>query len=472
MGRPKGVIQKRDESKYWLPSGIVMASGQADLYRKDTKLIFIDPVYGEFVSDFKSLQLANDSTHPKAVQQRRESTNIQKYGGTNPSHSKDVRQKASDTMEKKYGVRHALKSDIFLNKCKETSIQRYGTEYPMHSVEVKQKVIDSTIKKYGVSNGGKLSAKYILPNGKNIKEFCRERKVPSSMAYILFRNYGPGQALSWIENYKDKVSALEKEFSHIFPNIQKFQKRAIPNKHYLPDFKITDKIFLDVDGLLWHSEFYKKNNYHFIKRQIFEQNEIEILQFRQDEIIKKPEIVKSMLNSKLNKNIKVFARKLKVKEISQKESEEFLNKTHLMGSSRGASNIALVDNFGKIFSVMSYKIKKKEILEIARFSSELNITVVGGLSKLLTYAIKKTNPKKIESWVDLRYANGKSLIALGFIKEKVVLSWKWTDEYNTFNRLHCKANMDYRGLTEKEYAKEMKLVKIYDAGQALFIKHR
>ena len=217
---------------------------------------------------------------------------------------------------------------------------------------------------------------------------------------------------------------------------------------------------------------HQKQLFQFIiSFQIFEQNKLEILQFRQDEIIKKPSIVKSIINSKLQKNNKIFARKLNIKEISQKDADIFLEKTHLMGSIRGTSNVALVDNFGNILSFMSYKRKKDETLEIARFSSELNITVVGGLSKLLSYIIKKTNPKRIESWVDLRYANGNSLLSLGFLKEKVTLGWKWTDEYNTFNRLHCRANMDHRGLTEKEHAKEMKLVKIYDAGQALFVKY-
>jgi hypothetical protein len=39
-----------------------------------------------------------------------------------------------------------------------------------------------------------------------------------------------------------------------------------------------------------------------------------------------------------------------------------------------------------------------------------------------------------------------------------------------FNRLTCRANMDERELSEKEYAAEQGLFKIYDAGQAKYIK--
>jgi hypothetical protein len=61
---------------------------------------------------------------------------------------------------------------------------------------------------------------------------------------------------------------------------------------------------------------------------------------------------------------------------------------------------------------------------------------------------------------------------MGFTKKKEVLSWKWADirSKHTYNRLKCRANMDSRNLSEKEYASELGWVKIYDAGQALFIK--
>lgn len=62
MGRPKGIIQARDESKYWLPNGVTLKPGQTNLYRQDTKLIFIDEKYGEFISYFKALQDAEAST--------------------------------------------------------------------------------------------------------------------------------------------------------------------------------------------------------------------------------------------------------------------------------------------------------------------------------------------------------------------------------------------------------------------------
>jgi hypothetical protein len=71
MARPKGIIQKRDESKYWTPNGVKLKLNQPDTYNKDTKLVFIDDEFGEFVSSFKALQQANASTHPNSIKKRR-----------------------------------------------------------------------------------------------------------------------------------------------------------------------------------------------------------------------------------------------------------------------------------------------------------------------------------------------------------------------------------------------------------------
>lgn len=68
--------------------------------------------------------------------------------------------------------------------------------------------------------------------------------------------------------------------------------------------------------------------------------------------------------------------------------------------------------------------------------------------------------------------NGNHLSNYGFKLEKTTLGWKWTNGSRTFNRLSCRANMDSRKMSEREHAEELKLYKIYDAGQAKFVKTR
>ena len=250
-------------------------------------------------------------------------------------------------------------------------------------------------------------------------------------------------------------------------NVKFNKERQFEIDLYLPDYKIG----IEHNGLYWHSDNIRENNYHLEKREYFESYGIKLLQFNSNEWLDATEIVKSMILSKLNKNLNKFqARKLFVKKIDRTEAKLFLESNHLMGFHPSSKSIGLVDDTGLLVSIFSYR-KLNTGIEISRFCNKIHTSVAGGFSKLLSEASKIENPQFVQSFVDLRYADGKSLEKLNFINKSTTLGWKWTDGRNTFNRLKCRANMDHRKLSEKEYAKELGWFKIYDAGQRLFIKN-
>ena len=232
-------------------------------------------------------------------------------------------------------------------------------------------------------------------------------------------------------------------------------KRVHPNVPYRFDF--------NVDGLYWHCEDKVDKDYHYKMRQAAEQNNIRLIQIRQDEIDFKPNIIKSMINHITGKT-KTFisARKCEIKTVSNIEAKEFYNRTHLMGHC-DAKHVGLYFNH-VLVSLISFKTKGKG-LDITRFSSELNTSVRGGLSKLLA-EVERINPQAsfIEYWVDLRYGSGKGLESLGFVHTKDQLGgFCWTNYYNTFNRLKC---------TSQQKADELKWKRIYDAGQRQYVKYK
>lgn len=229
------------------------------------------------------------------------------------------------------------------------------------------------------------------------------------------------------------------------------------------------RLGIEYHGLYWHSEEHKDKPYHTQKRQLCEQNEIRLLQFFSDEVEFKLPIVQSIIQSHLRINqAAIYARKCEIRPVDNKRAQHFLKDNHLMGEYRSAKYIGLFLQ-DQLISLLGYK-KNKDALEISRFCNLLNHNVSGGLSKLLRYIEKEESPQSIISWVDLRYGNGHSLEKIGFKKTKETLGWRWTDCKNTFNRLKCRANMDSRNLTQKQHAEELGWVKIYDAGQALFVK--
>jgi predicted transcriptional regulator len=237
---------------------------------------------------------------------------------------------------------------------------------------------------------------------------------------------------------------------------------------YKPDFNLTEDVYINIDGLYWHSELRTKSkHYHFQMRQTYEKNNKRILQFREDEVNFKLPIIKSIIENILENSIKIFARKTVVQRVSQKDANVFLNKAHMMGSIN-AKHIGLYHN-DTLVCIASYK-KHKTHLKIERFCSALGCSIVGGFSKLLKQIENETKVSEIHYWVDLRYGTGLHLLNKGFTFSHETLGWKWTDFQNTFNRQSVKANKDSRKLSEREYANELGLVKVYDAGQRLFKK--
>jgi len=125
-----------------------------------------------------------------------------------------------------------------------------------------------------------------------------------------------------------------------------------------------------------------------------------------------------------------------------------------------------------LVAALSYKLQyTKSFIEINRFAIKQGFLVMGAVSKLINH-IAKYNPSipTILSFVDCRYHTGVSLEAAGFLKLDIPHGWMWADGERTYNRLACRANMDERRLTEKEHAEERGWCRIYDAGQAKFIK--
>jgi hypothetical protein len=357
-------------------------------------------------------------------------------------------------------------------KCTECGSEVTKFESLFHSKKGLYFCSTSCSRKYYSKQKEYINSHYPLPNGKTLNSFCNENGIKNCFKIKkIYNKYGPEKALTFISDYKQKDNT---DIEKIIINQLKFKKynktvNKIKNKKYRPDFKINKDCFLEADGLFWHSERRKKEkDYHLIKRKDFEKHNLRLFQFRADEIENKLEIISSILNNYLNKNtIKIYARKTILNKVSYDESNVFFKKNHLMDKGAPSKCLGLYSD-NELIMCISYK-KYKNGIDISRLATKCGYIVVGGLSKLLKHIEKTEKPEFIQSFVDLRYATGYSLEKLGFKRESVTLGWKWTDGFNTYNRLHCRANMDSRGLTEAEHAKEMKLFKIYDAGQAKYI---
>jgi hypothetical protein len=224
---------------------------------------------------------------------------------------------------------------------------------------------------------------------------------------------------------------------------------------------------MNVDGLYWHCEANKPKDYHVKVRQAFESNGLRILQFYEDEIDLKPKIVKSIVNAILGQTPKkIMARKCIVDDsITQKEAADFLKTNHLIGAVPLSSHLGLRDKNGTLVQLMSFR-RHGDVLEISRSCGAIDTVVVGGFQKLLKHLTMVLRPNKIETLIDLRYADGHSLVSAGFVLSGIRTNYEYT---NTKIRTDKRQFRVAAGVSEQAEATKKGWYRIYNAGRAKYI---
>lgn len=426
------------------------------------KATFVDLKYGEFKAI--PYRIIRGSSHPQRAKEKRIKTNTEKYGGPSPFCFKDTHVKSESTMLKKYGVSKPLQNQNFKDKFKATSNFKFGCDHPFQSAEIKDKINSTNLEKYGVDNFFKTFTKYFV-DGESFASICIRKGVPKSFATAICKEHGLEKGLEYVLSYDGSSTDIETEFALNFTLAQRVNAFPSPDVRYKVDFQIGEKSYVETDGLYWHSEVNQKDRkYHFKKRLAFESKELRLFQFRADEIFNKMNIIQSILNNNLGLSTRIYARNTNLKEVTNKQAKDFLMSNHLMGYIKSKHLGLFLKE--ELVAIISYSIGK--VLKIDRFCSKNGTTVIGGFEKLLSKLPKNLD---CQYWVDLRYGTGKHLESRGFKHSRDTLGWKWTDFSKTYNRRSCRANMDDRKLSERQHAEELGLVKIYDAGQRLYVRY-
>jgi len=261
-----------------------------------------------------------------AIKDKIKKTNIKRYGTVTPLHENNIiKDKVIKTNIERYGTAHAIQSVSVNEKKKRTNISRYGTEHYCSTVEFKNKVNITNNKKYNsnwyISSDtfkDLMVSKYnsiLNENNLSIHDDYTVKdkiyKIKCNECNLIFDrcvNIATVKTIqcptcklgSGIEN-KIKKLLISNDISYTMND------RSIISPYeldfYLPDYNIA----IECHGLYWHSEQLLKNkliepsNYHLLKHDLCNDKGIQLLQFFEDEINNKAEIVKNIILAKCNK---------------------------------------------------------------------------------------------------------------------------------------------------------------------------
>jgi hypothetical protein len=285
-----------------------------------------------------------------------------------------------------------------------------------------------------------------------------------------------GKSRIWIGALIDKNNL--RDLIQYYPNIQENILFKIINKFYFGeivknDNKILDGKEIDIylpnlnlgiefNGNYWHCDKLKELNYHQKKSLLAQEKGIRLVHIWEWEWNQRRDLLENYLKDIiLGPFIKIGARKCIVKELSNKEYQNFCNKNHIQEEAGAKIKLGLF-NKNELVQAMSFgspRFTDKFEWEIIRECSKFGYGIIGGKEKLWSYFVKNYHPNNCISYCDFSKFTGESYLKLGFKKKRLNkpgFIWLSKDFQNVF----------WRNPYENNKLKHLN--KLYDCGQLVF----
>lgn len=437
--------------------------------------------------------------HPlqnEEIMSKLKKTNLERYGNTCSLYNPEVRNKTRETMLERHGVETPFKSELIQKKIKKTNLERYGAKNPFQSDEIKEKIKKINFERYGSDNysSSEAAEQDLQKRVDKIIGLYNEGKTEYEIAEVMDCEYITVRRVLLKNNIvtPGNITQINKYWAHLIQ--KKFgvkfehEGKIFTNKRMSVDLYNDDfKIAIDINPTITHStqetpipyRTLTKVKYHQDRAIDAQENGWELIQiFDWDS----EEDILELLKSKFGMNERVYARKCVVKEINNKESNDFLNENHRQQGKANSSIQYGLFYKGKLIQVMTFskerfsRKRKENDYELLRLTSKKGITVVGGASKLLkAFQNSNYNPSSIKTFADFSKGSGKSYEKMGMEYEGFANlnafycniytneAYKVTEVTNKFRKEYSKLNM-----TQKEYMNSKDFYRINDAGNKIF----
>lgn len=415
----------------------------------------------------------SDNNDIEVVIKKRKETCLRKYGDENFTNQ----EKREDTNLEKYGVKTLLdikeirdKRDIkkAYKNSKIAMMEKYGTEFPS---QMNQKI--KTLEKISNIEGFKLltSIDEYINKFNKVELECEKcnTKFNRYVSNILYPTISincpkcsPSGESQMERDLRAELDLLGVEYIANTRDIIKPYEIDI----YIPSIKLG----IELHGLYWHSEKFKDNNYHLNKFKLAKENKVELWQFYEDEWKKQKNIIMNKIRLKLGiYGKRIFGRKTEVKIINKAECDNILQ-YHLIGPDSSSIRLGLYYE-KELVSAMTFK-KEKTGYILNRYIVKADYVVLGGFSKLLKHFRKNFSYDFIDSFSENRYSFGDVYLKNGFEKIKEIRSDYWyviqDERKHKFgfrkDAIRKKFQINDETLTEREMMSNLGFLRIYNAG--------
>ncbi len=452
-------------------------------------------------------------SHPSKTsenKEKRKHTNMVRYGVENSNQRPEIRNKTKQTNIDRYGFENPMCNEVIKNKTKDTNLDRYGHVCAMQSTEIKEKIQENNVIKFGCkipsqneevkkkitkSIGDVLNLKSIefwinklnlndgdveiIDDDITITNHCNiHNKFTIDRSLLKCRTGAGIKNLCTLCNpLSENVSIKENEVID-FINKElgvETTKRRINNSE-IDMFIPSHNIGIEFNGLYWHSDKFKSNDYHLNKTNMCENSGIELLHIFEDEWIYQYDIIKSVIKSKLNIFDRIIdSKECEIKMVSSNDCEDFLFNNDIRGHVLSKIKIGLYYE-NALVSILILNERLNNTFEILRYCNLINTKIVGGFNMLMEFFMCKYKPKSIRTVVDRRFSQCEDLVSYGFFNIGILAPDFYYLKLNKpvkHNKHKFKKSMLIKegfdkNKTVDKIMKERGFTKIYDSGSILF----
>lgn len=393
---------------------------------------------------------------------KQRATNIQRYGVTSPLALPSVRAKAAETVQGLGGLSSLMKVSGSAARNRELAAASFiNIKLPMLRAEGLEPLFDST------AYGGTLTAyRWRHLCGHEFISTLESGKIPKCPKCA--PRSGPQQLLA--EALQAKLPLGYELRQNTRKLLQGKELDILISKHGRP------MLAIEVNGVYWHSTDVNPNHKHMQeKHDSVERLGFQLLTFYDTEVLQKLEIVLSMCMAKLGLSERVHARKLEVSEVQVAEARAFLEANHLQGYISSSVRLGLYDN-DTLMQVMTVGAARfRAGRELLRLASKVNITVIGGMSKLLA---RMPKGERLISYANRRWSAGAAYEANGFqrLANDSPSYWYYKHNVGLLSRYQCQKHKLPKllghgfdqSLSETANMAANGFLKIYDAGSLTY----
>lgn len=361
-----------------------------------------------------------------------QSTSLQRYGTKAPGNSPPARSKAKKTMQARFGVDYAMQSEVLRKKATQSIIQRYGVDNVAKYPDIMSKRMASLVDTYR-RNGGSAISSVNRSFKSRLDEMCIQSELEHQIGRKSYDLYLP-DSKTLIE--------INPTYTH---NVIGNHWGVCVDKYYHRD---KTKVAEDSGHRCIH--VWDWDNWD------------------------------SIINLVKPATRRVYARKCTVYRLNKDVGDAFLQENHIQGTCRGQLLYLGLVYDGELLQVMTFgksRFDKNYYVELMRMCSKVGVSVVGGASRLFSYATSEYGLYSIISYCDRSKFTGDVYEKIGMKLARVTPPqeiWSKSTQKITANLLRQRGydqifKTNYgKGVSNEELMIENGWLPVFDCGQRVY----